>query len=159
MQQHVSDAYAFLAVMCLPLLVWVVSRPPVWSRIRARLEPVAVRLWQQLVVAEAPDEAVLRRWAADRLQQLQGHLERVRRLILDDEHMTATRQVGNRMAHERLVRDVCEAEKALAAFGGAEPVWAPAASTPVSMSRYAFSAPVNRSVTEVIEFGPAGRWL
>ena len=64
MQEHVSDAYAFLAVMCLPLLVWVVSRPPVWARIRAHLEPVALRLWQQLVVPEPPDEAALRRWAA-----------------------------------------------------------------------------------------------
>lgn len=159
MQEHVSDAYAFLAVMCLPLLVWVVTRPPVWTRVRAHLEPVAVRLWQQLVLPEPPDEAVLRRWAAERLEQLRAHLERVRRLLLDDEHMTATRQVGNRMAHERLVRDVREAAEVLASYGGVEPVIVPPTPTPVSASRFAFSAPVNRSVTEVIEFGPTGRWL
>lgn len=159
MEQHVSDAYAFLAVMCLPLLVWVVSRPPLWSRIRAHFGPVAVRAWQQLVVSEPPDKAVLQRWAAVRLEELRGHLERVRLLILDDEHMTATRQVGNRMAHERLVRDVREAEEVLAAYGGVEPAFAPAVPTPLSTSRFAFSASANRSVTEVIEFGPTGRWL
>ena len=73
--------------------------------------------------------------------------------------MTATRQVGNRMAHERLVRDVREAAEVLAALGGVDPVLAPAAPTSMSTSRFAFSAPVNRSVTEVIEFGPTGRWL
>jgi len=159
MQEHVSDAYAFLAVMCLPLVGWVVSRPPLWRRLRPRLEPAAVRLWQQLVVPEPPDEAVLRQWAVVRLEELRGHLARVRRLLLDDEHMTATRQVGNRMAHERLVRDVLEAEEVLAAFGVADPAIAPAAPTPVSASRFAFSAPVARSVTEVMEFGPTGRWL
>lgn len=159
MQEHASDAYAFLAVMCLPLIAWVVSRPPLWRRIHPRLEPVAVRLWQQLVVPEPPDPDVLRRWAAQRLAQLEGHLERVRRLILDDDHMTATRQVGNRMAHERLVRDVREAEEALAAFGPVEPEFAPVTGTSLAASRFAFSAPAARPVSEVIEFGPRGRWL
>ena len=158
MEQHVSDAYAFLAVMCLPLLVWLVTRPPVWSWIRAHLEPVAVRLWQQLVVSEPPDEAMLLRWAAERLEQLRGHLERVRRLVLDDEHMTAIRQVGNRMAHERLVRDVREAEEALAVFGPIEPWLAPAAPMPTSMrpAQFVYRSPAS-SVVEMIEFGPSGR--
>lgn len=159
MQEHVSDGYAFLAVMCLPVVIWVLSRPPVWSRIRVRLEPVAADFWQQIVQPEKPDPEILRGWAAVRLQQLQGHLERVRRLILDDEWMTATRQVANRMAHERLVRDVHEAEMALEAFGPLEPEIALAAATPAAASRFAFSAPAARPVTEVIEFGPSGRWL
>ena len=162
MQEHVSDAYAFLAVMCLPLLVWVISRPPAWSRIRARLEPLGVRVWQQLVVPEPPDRAVLHRWAALRLEQLRSHLERVRRLVLDDEHMTATRQVGNRMAHERLVRDVREAEDALAVFGPVEPWLTPAAwtptPTPMRPAQYAYHSPAS-SVVEMIEFGPSGRWI
>ena len=159
MQEHATDAYAFLAVMFLPVVAWIISRPWVWSRIRPRLEPVAVRLWQQLVLPEQPDPEVLRRWAVVRLEQLQGHLERVRRLVLDDEHMTATRQVGNRMAHERLVRDVREAAVALEAFGPLEPAAATAAPTALAASRFAFSAPAARPVVEVIEFGPGGRWL
>jgi hypothetical protein len=158
MQEHVSDAYAFLAVMCLPVLVWVVSRPPLWKRLRPRLEPAAARLWQQLTEPQPPDPEVLRSWAVVRLEQLKGHLERVRRLILDDEHMTATRQVGNRMAHERLIRDVREAQVALEAFAPLEPVWAAAAQTSLAASRFVYSAPAARPVVEMIEFGPGGRW-
>ena len=103
---------------------------------------------------------MLRRWAAERLEQLRAHLERVRRLVLDDEHMTATRQVGNRMAHERLVRDVREAEEALAAFGPVEPWLALVATTPTAMrpAQSAYRSP-GSSVVEVIEFGPSGRWI
>ena len=159
MQEQAGDAYAFIAVMFLPVLVWIVSRPPLWARIRPRLQPVAARLWQQLLQPEPPDLEVLCRWAAIRLQQLQGHLERVRRLILDDEWMTATRQVANRMAHERLLRDVREAEDTLteldpfgALTGAASPAFA-------ASSRLAFSAAPPQRVVEVIEFGPSGRWL
>ena len=159
MQEHVSDAYAFLAVLCLPLVAWVVSRPKVWLRIHTRLEPTAIRLWQQVVQPEQPEQEVLRRWAAVRLEQLQGHLERVRRLILDDEWMTATRQVANRMAHAHLVRDVRDAELALAAFGPVEPAFATAAPTPQAATRFAYSTPAARSVSEVIEFGPTSRWF
>ncbi len=159
MQENVSDAYAFLAVLCLPFLGWVLSRPPVWLRVRTRLDPVAVRVWHQVVEQEQPDEEVLRRWAGMRLEQLRGHLERVRRLILDDEWMTGTRQVGNRMARDRLVLDVREAELALSAFGPVEPVIVLAAPTPISAPQFAYSAPAARSVVEVIEFGPSGRWL
>jgi len=159
MQENGTDAYAFLAVMFLPVVAWIISRPPVWSRIRPRLEPVALRLWQQLILPEQPDQEVLHRWAVARLEQLRGHLERVRRLILDDEWMTATRQVANRMAHEHLVRDVREAEVALEAFGPLEPAAAAAAPTSLAASRFAFSAPAARPVVEVIEFGPSGRWI
>jgi hypothetical protein len=159
MQEHVSDAYAFLVVVCLPLVAWVVSRPPVWRRVRARLGPVAWRLWRALVQAEEPDEEALRRWAAVRLAGLRGHLERVRLLVLDDEHMTATRQVGNRMAHERLVRDVREAELALMAFGPLEPAAAPVAVLPLAQTRLVYSPPPARPVVELIEFGPRGRWI
>ena len=159
MQEHLGDAVAFVVVMFLPPIAWTLSRPPVWRRLRPRLEPLAVRLWEQLVDREQPDDEVLRLWAALRLEQLRGHLERVRRLILDDEWMTATRQTANRLAHVRLVRDVREAEVALSAFGPVPPVAAPAALTPLAAPRLAFSAPVNRSVVEVIEFGPSGRWI
>jgi hypothetical protein len=159
MQEHVSDAYAFLVVLCLPVVVWIISRPPLWSRLRPRLEPVAARLWQQIIEPQQPDPTILRSWATMRLEQLRSHLERVRRLILDDEHMTATRQVGNRMAHERLLRDVREAEVVLEAFGPLEPASAIPVATRPAAPRLAFSAPAARPVVEVIEFGPTGRFL
>ncbi|GAA3567407.1 hypothetical protein GCM10022197_24390 [Microlunatus spumicola] len=158
MQEHGSDAYAFLVVMCLPLVGWLLARPPVWRRLRVRLEPAAVWVWRQVVLPDPPDEAVLRRWATIRLEELRRHLDRVQRLILDDEWMTATRQMANRMAREHLVRDVREAEAALSAFGPLEPLTAPAGPSPLATSRLVYSAPAARPVVEVMEFGPSGRW-
>lgn len=159
MQENVGDAYAFLVVVGVPFLVWVVSRPPIWRRLRPRLEPLAIGLWHQVVEQEQPDEDVLRRWAVVRLERLRGHLERVRLLVLDDEWMTATRQCANRMAHAHLVQDVREAEAAVLAYGPIEPVYAPAAAAPLGVPRLVFSAPPSRPVVEVIEFGPGGRWI
>lgn len=156
MQDNIADAVAFAVMMVLPVLVWVVSRPRVWIHVRRRLEPLARRIWQQLAQPEEPDELLLRQWAVLRLEQLQEHLARVRRLILDDAWMTATRQTANRIACEHLVRDVREAEAAVLAFGPVESLAAP---TPVSAPRLTFAAPVGRSTVEVMEFGPAGRWF
>lgn len=41
-----------------------------------------------------------------RRQRLAAHLDRVRRLLPVDEHMSATRQLGNRMAYDSLVADL-----------------------------------------------------
>ena len=101
--QQTGDTVAFALVLCLPVAVWVVSRPWVWSRITARLTPVGTRLWRQVVVDDEPDEATLQRWALERLERLRADLARVRRILLDDAWMSATRQVGNRLAYERLV--------------------------------------------------------
>ena len=158
MQEHGGDLVAFVVVMLLPPVAWVLSRPRVWIRVRRRLDPIGVRVWQQLSVQDQPDDDELRRWAEQRLTQLRGHLERVRRLILDDDWMTATRQVANRLAHEHLVRDLRAAELEVAAYGPVVTWVSPAAPTPVA-SRFAYAAPAARSSVEVIEFGPRGRWL
>ena len=159
MQEHSSDVVAFCVVLLLPLAAWVVSRPPLWLRVRARLGPFGVRLWRQLSVPEPPDEDQLRRWAEQRLEQLQHHLERVRRLILDDAWMTATRQVANRLAHEHLVRDVHAAEAAVAVFGPVAAWMVPTGPTLMAVPRFANAAPAPRATVEVIEFGPRGRWV
>ena len=158
MQENVGDAYAFLVVLCAPFLVWIASRPPIWKRLRPRLEPVARWLWLEVVEPEQPDPEVLRRWALVRLEELRGHLERVRRLILDDEWMTATRQCANRLAYDHLIADVRGAEAAVLAYGLVVPAVASAAPTPRAVPRLAFSPAPVRPVVEVIEFGPRGRW-
>jgi hypothetical protein len=159
MQENVADAVAFTVVFALPFTAWVISRPPVWRRVRAWLEPLARRLWAQLAQPDEPDESLLRQWALSRLEQLRAHLERVRRLILDDEWMTATRQTANRIAHERLIHDVREAELAVAAYGPVETFEAAAAPTPRALPRLTFAAPAAGKAVEVMEFGPSGRWL
>ncbi len=153
--QNPGDVVAFTVMMILPVVGWVVSRPYVWARICTRLQPLVVRLWRQLVVVEEPDEATLRQWALLRLERLQRDLERVRRLVADDSWMSATRQVGNRLAHEQLLVDVGKAEAEVATFG---PVEVPAAPSPVAAPRFAFTT-ASQPAVEVIEFGPSGRWF
>lgn len=43
-----------------------------------------------------------------RRQRLVGHLDRVRRILANDEWMPATRQVGNRLAYASLVHDIAQ---------------------------------------------------
>lgn len=154
--QSTADAMTFLLVLCLPVVAWVLSRQPVWSRLWPLLRPLGVRLWRQVVVDEAPDPALLQRWAVERLQRLRADLERVRALVLDDEWMSATRQTGNRMARDRLVVDVRRAEADVAGFASVE---VPASPTPFAAPRFTFAAPSTKPAVEMIEFGPSGRWL
>lgn len=156
MQHDTSDTVAFVLVLCVPVAVWLASRPWAWPRIVAVLRPVGTRLWRQVVVEDLPDEATLQRWALERLERLRADLARVGRLLLDDDWMSATRQVGNRLAYERLVVDVHEAERRMAVLAVVE---TPAAPTPVAAPRFAFVAPSSQPSVEVIEFGPGGRWV
>lgn len=152
---HALDAICFAVVMVVPLLVWVVSRRPVWVRVEALLRPLGARVWQQIVVDDPPDPATLLRWAQQRLARRRADLERVRRLLLDDEWMSGTRQVGNRLAYERLVVDVREAERLVPAAA----LEVPAAPSSVSAPRFTLVAPSAQPAVEMIEFGPSGRWL
>ena len=152
---HALDAICFVVVMVVPVLVWVVSRPWVWKHLAAFLRPLGAQVWRQVVVDDTPDPATLLRWAQQRLARLRADLERVRRLLLDDEWMSGTRQVGNRLAYERLVVDVREAERQVPAAA----LEVPAAPSPVSAPRFTFVAPSTQPVVEMIEFGPSGRWV
>ena len=151
--QNTADAITFVVVLCLPVVAWVLSRPWVWKRIRPYARRLGLRVWRQVVAEDEPDPALLQRWAEERLARLRTDLERVRRLLLDDEWMSATRQVGNRLAYERLVVDVRAAGRAVpAALVDIVPA-------PVIAPRFTFAAPSTQPAVEVIEFGPSGRWL
>lgn len=68
-----------------------------------RLRDWAAARWErpEEVDPEAEELAIfLRR------QRLNAHLERVRRILRDDEWMSATRQVGNRLAYASLVAEL-----------------------------------------------------
>lgn len=96
------------------LLVGVLLLASVLRSDRARrlLAPHAQRAWLWMSEHLRPEEeldpvleAVL---AARRREQLCGHVERLRRVIATDEHMSATRQIGNRLAYASLLCDLAE---------------------------------------------------
>lgn len=147
-----ADAVTFVVVLCLPVVAWVISRPWVWRWIDPYVRRLGLLVWRQVVTQDEPDPATLQRWAEERLERLRSDLERVRRLVQDDDWMSATRQVGNRLAYERLVVDVRAAEREVPALVDVVP-------TPVGAPRFAFAAPSTQPAVEVIEFGPSGRWL
>ena len=149
------DGAYFAVVLCLPLVVRLLLVPRIGRPVRAWSASLGEQLWTHLREREEPDEQVLQRWALARLDELERHLARVRQLVVSDDDMSATRQLGNRIALERLLVD------AAAAFDAApdrvddppRPAWRP--SSPV---RYlAGPACVAASAVEVLEFGPGQR--
>lgn len=98
----------------------------VWLSVFVGLIAVARLLVSRLALRVlAPRLRRLGEWAAERMnrpeevdpeaeemalflrrQRLVAQLDRVRRLLVVDEHMSATRQVGNRMAYDSLVADL-----------------------------------------------------
>ena len=164
---HISDITGLVLMLCLPFVVWVLNQS--WTR--RRLRPLGAWVWSRLNPVEEPDAATLELWDALRRQRLQRDLERVRRLIADDSWMSATRQVGNRLAHEQLLAEIADLgpAPALQAAVGWGPSSGPApASAPVPVagpapvvatSRLAGPAHPSSPYVEVLELGPGrSRW-
>ena len=151
--EHVNDGQIFLAVLCLPLLVRLVMWPRVRGPLGTALRPVAVRVWQQQARPEDPDAEMRALWDAVHHEQLQRDLERVGRLLVLDEWMSGTRQLGNRLAYAQLSRDVRQAQ-AYAVAARVEPR-TPQTCRPVP----SFVAPGSTSTAsvEIMEFGPGRR--
>jgi hypothetical protein len=53
-----------------------------------------------------------------RRQQLFAHVERIRRILLTDESMSATRQIANRLAYGQLLRDLERSPDPYSAMSG-----------------------------------------
>lgn len=89
-------------------------------------------------------------WLMARRTRLQEHLRRVEMLLRHDEHMSATRQIGNRMARDQLIASLARIPDVLPgqgrhlthSFRRAEP----------SASAYEISPrPATRSTVEVLD--------
>ena len=103
----VVQAVAWSIVFCLVVIVRVLTTRPA---VRL-LSPWVRRLGEwgsaHLNAPEDdvdPDVEVLAN--VRRRQQLQAHIERVRRILATDEEMSATRQVGNRLAYAWLLEEL-----------------------------------------------------
>jgi hypothetical protein len=90
-----------LLVVLLPLR-WSASRRAL-ARLARRVGGWATTHWTRAEEAD-PDEAAL--WQMERRRKLCADLRRVEQLLATDTWMSATRQLGNRIAYHRLVDDL-----------------------------------------------------
>jgi hypothetical protein len=67
---------------------------------------LADRAWEHLNRPEELDPEVEELMIIRRRQQLEGHIERLRRILATDSTMSATRQSGNRLAYAWLLREL-----------------------------------------------------
>jgi hypothetical protein len=78
------------------------------------------------------DQEADKLWRAARRQQLCADLRRVEHLIATDARMSATRQLGNRLAYEQLLDDLKHTPDVLPPIPGMSEInsWTPATSAP-----------------------------
>ena len=171
MELSVFDLLALLVVVLalVGLHLVLTDREAIRRRLGRRLVARLERLAEQLHPEEEPDPLVEALRAQLRREKLVADVQRLRRLVAHDAGMSATRQLGNRIAYASLVAELealREAPSPFAAVSGL-PV---AASVPAG-SRWTdelvLSAPLaHRSrfddgqrapAVEVLELGPRRR--
>jgi len=97
-----QTAYAVIAVvLVVPVLVSVPA-------VRACVVRLVISAVARLTPEPEVDQDVLDLYEALRREQLLRNLARLHRVIATDEHMSAVRQIGNRMAYDRLLLDLSE---------------------------------------------------
>ena len=106
MDDHQLGSYLFALALLVALPLLLASRSITRRVLDLQLTPLGRRLVEFLT--PVPEVDVL---AADlsrviRKEQLLVHIARLRRLLLTDMNMSATRQLGNRLAYEWLLREL-----------------------------------------------------
>jgi hypothetical protein len=148
--ERTPDMTGLVVMLCLPFLVWLLSQ----SWMRRLLRPVGLWLWARVNPVTEPDAASLELWHALRRQQLQRDLDRVRRLIADDAWMSATRQVGNRMAYEQLLAELADLGPAPALQPADVWTLSPTSTPMPSSALLAGPLPPSTPYVEILELGP-----
>lgn len=97
-------ALAFVLFVVLPLLV---TRPSGLRRlVGRRLRRFGAWAWLQLAPPPEVDPVAEELYQARRLQRLYADVARLQRILATDVAMSATRQLGNRLAHAWLVAEL-----------------------------------------------------
>lgn len=100
-----SFALSSYVIFCLVLVVPLfVALPPV----RVRLLRLGARALERLTAEPEIDQDTRDLYEAIRRERLLRDVARLRRVLAHDEHMSAVRQIGNRMAYDRLLQDLGE---------------------------------------------------
>jgi hypothetical protein len=133
----VHELVAWAALACLVLAI-VLAQVPLARRV--------------LTAEPEVDVEALELYQALRRQRLLQHTARLRRILQDDSHQSACRQLGNRMAYNQLLRELAElgeSERALLPASGWAPTWNPVVAVAGRGAATAGYAPR----VEVLDFG------
>ena len=95
---------AWLLLVCL-LTVLFLAQVPAAARALARLGQWTVA---RLTTEAPPDQDALDLYLALRRERLVGHVARLRRILADDSHQSATRQLANRIAYGQLLLELAD---------------------------------------------------
>jgi hypothetical protein len=108
MELDVSEVVSWLVVAAVLALIPLL--PVAGEAVRRRLSPHVVRLFERAVAAlqpeDEPDPFLEAVRAQMRREKLVADVTRLRRLLAEDMAMSATRQLGNRIAYASLVAEL-----------------------------------------------------
>lgn len=105
----------------LPLLLRTGSRSR--GHINRVLKRWLATLIERLTPVDVPDPLAAQLFELGRRERLRSDLERLRRILASDMGMSATRQLGNRLAYRQLLADLAESERAAEADPFGTPDW------------------------------------
>jgi hypothetical protein len=110
---------------------------------------------QRLSRPDDVDQEADELWRAARRQQLCADLRRVEHLIATDTWMSATRQLGNRLAYEQLLDDLKHTPDVLPVIPGMNEInsWTPATATAQPATPDTGYGPRNAPKIEILEIG------
>ena len=114
----------WLVVALLLIGLLLLSRPALLARCLAnpRLRRVSSRGLDLLRPAEPVDELGDDLYRVVRGERLRADIQRLQRILANDETMSATRQLGNRLAYDWLLRELTELGRSLELRPSALPV-------------------------------------
>ncbi len=98
------DLAAWSALTCLLLGIAVLQ----FEFARRALATLGERVLQSVTAEPEVDSDALDLYNALRRQRLLTHVARLRRILADDSHQSAVRQIGNRLAYSQLLAEVAE---------------------------------------------------
>lgn len=146
MDGHELGAWSALA--CLILVLGVVQ----FDFARRWLAALGEWVLQQVTAVPEVDQDALDLYHALRRQRLLQHVVRLRRILADDSHQSAVRQIGHRLAYGQLLAELAElgeAARVLPGTVGLEPTWTPA----VAVAGRGSSGGQYAPRVEILDFG------
>lgn len=98
----------WLLLLCIVVVVPLLATRSAWVRRWAAswLQRWGSWLWSRMVVEPAADPLAAELYRLRRLERLHADIARLRRILANDIAMSATRQLGNRLAYDWLLNEL-----------------------------------------------------